>query len=64
MSTLLTAIGLVCVIEGLIYALATQRVKQLMRVMQQMPDEQLRFAGLVIASLGVLLVWLVRVVLG
>jgi uncharacterized protein len=64
MSSLLTAIGLVFVIEGLLYALAPHVIKRMMVMMQNLPVEQLRFAGLVVATAGVAMVWLVRMGLG
>ena len=60
MSELLTAIGLVFVIEGLIYALAPGGMKQLMELMRDMPDETLRNTGLVAVAIGVALVWIAR----
>ena len=60
MSEILTAIGLVFVIEGLIYALAPGGMKQLMEMMREMPDETLRNTGLAAAAVGVALVWIAR----
>lgn len=60
MSELLTAIGLVFVIEGLVYALLPGGMKQLMEMMREMPDETLRNTGLAAAAFGVALVWIAR----
>jgi uncharacterized protein len=58
LSHLLTALALVLVVEGVLYALAPSVMKGLMAQMQNMPDDQLRFAGLVVTALGVIGVWL------
>ena len=60
---LLTALGLVLVIEGLLYALAPSRLKAMMQVMQQLSDEQLRMGGVAAMAAGVAIVWLVRTLL-
>ena len=57
---LLTALGLVFVIEGLTYALVPGGIKRLMTMMLQTSDEQLRVTGAFAVALGVLIVWLVR----
>jgi uncharacterized protein YjeT (DUF2065 family) len=62
-SGFLTALGLVFVIEGLLYALAPSRLRAMMQMMQQFSDEQLRMGGLAAMAAGVAIVWLVRAVL-
>jgi len=64
MIELATAFGLVLVIEGLFYATAPGRLKQLMLQMQAIPDDALRVGGVAAVAIGVALVWLVRSVLG
>ncbi|HEU0160625.1 MAG TPA: DUF2065 domain-containing protein [Hyphomicrobiaceae bacterium] len=60
MSDLLVAIGLVMVIEGLLWAVAPQVGLRLLTAAQQMPDQALRAAGAAAVAAGVILVWLVR----
>lgn len=60
MNELLTALGLVLVFEGVLYALAPGGMKSLMRSALETPDQTLRTAGLVAAALGVFLVWIIR----
>ncbi|WP_395660036.1 DUF2065 domain-containing protein [Aestuariivirga sp.] len=62
-SGLLTALGLVFVIEGLLYALAPSRLRAMMQMMQQLSDDQLRIGGVAAMAAGVAIVWLVRAVL-
>ena len=59
-STILTALGLVCVIEGLTYALVPGQLKKMMAGMLRMPNEQLRFAGTLVLALGVGIVWIAK----
>ncbi|MBO6508114.1 MAG: DUF2065 domain-containing protein [Roseibium sp.] len=60
MSELITAIGLVLVLEGVLYALLPGGMKSVMRSALETPDQTLRTAGLVAAAIGVFLVWIVR----
>ena len=60
MSELVTAVGLVFIIEGLVYAAAPGRFKAVMARLEQVSDETLRMAGLVAVALGVAIVWLAR----
>jgi uncharacterized protein YjeT (DUF2065 family) len=59
---LLTALGLVLVIEGLLYALVPAHLKAMMQVLQKLPEDQLRIAGVAAMALGVTVVWAVRAV--
>jgi uncharacterized protein len=64
MIELATALGLVLVIEGLLYACVPGSLKRLMLQMQAVPDDTLRMAGVAAVAIGVGLVWLARAVLG
>ncbi len=57
---LVTAIGLVFVIEGAVYSLFPESMKRMMTRAIQSPISRLRSVGLLMALLGVLIVWLVR----
>jgi uncharacterized protein YjeT (DUF2065 family) len=57
---LLMALGLVLVIEGLLYALVPAQLKSMMLAMQKLSDDQLRIGGIAAMALGVVAVWLVR----
>jgi hypothetical protein len=60
MSELVTAVGLVLIIEGLVYAAAPARFKAMMARLEEVPDETLRTGGLIAVALGVAIVWLAR----
>jgi uncharacterized protein YjeT (DUF2065 family) len=56
----LLALGLVLVIEGLLYALVPGKLRGMMLQVQKLSDDQLRIGGVVAVATGVAVVWLVR----
>jgi uncharacterized protein YjeT (DUF2065 family) len=60
MIDLATALGLVLVLEGLLWAVSPNAMKRAAALALALANEQLRLGGLVAAALGVLLVWLLR----
>lgn len=52
------ALGLVLIVEGLVYALAPSLIEDLLEALRQMPVEARRIAGLVAMTVGLVLVWL------
>ena len=56
----LLAIGLVLIIEGLVYALAPSLVEQLLEALRALPEGQRRTLGLAAIALGMALVWLAK----
>lgn len=60
MSDFLAAIGLVFVIEGLIFAAFPSAAKKAVASVLETADPQLRLVGIVSAVIGLVLVWLVR----
>jgi uncharacterized protein len=60
MRDLWTALALVLVIEGVLYALFPQGMKRAAARALAVPPQALRVAGLAAVCLGVALVWLVR----
>ncbi len=60
MSDFLAALGLVFVIEGVLFAAFPLGAKRAMVAVLDMPDSGVRIAGLVSALVGVVIVWLVR----
>ena len=57
---LLMALGLVLVIEGLLYALVPGHLKAMMLSFQKLSDDQMRIGGVAAMAVGVLIVWIVR----
>ena len=60
MSNFVAAIGLVFVIEGLMYAIAPDRFKSMISVMEKVPSERLRIFGVLAIGLGVGIVWVAK----
>ncbi len=60
MKDIIAALGLVLVIEGLIWALSPSFGQRLLRAAAVMSESSLRLAGAVAVALGVFVVWLVR----
>lgn len=60
MTDFLAALGLVFVIEGLIFAAFPEAAKRAMTSVLQTPDVTLRLIGLGSAIIGLVMVWLVR----
>lgn len=60
MSDFLVALGLVLVIEGVLYGGLPQFAKRLAADVQTVPEQTLRVAGIVAIIVGVGIVWLVR----
>jgi uncharacterized protein len=56
----LTALALVLVIEGLLYAIAPGAMRRMMARAQEVPESWLSRAGVAAAAIGVVLVWLIR----
>jgi uncharacterized protein YjeT (DUF2065 family) len=59
-SDLVTALGLLLVVEGLALALMPELLKRLVAEILTQPAYKLRFGGVVSAAIGVGVVWLVR----
>jgi uncharacterized protein len=60
MADLGTALALVLVVEGVLWALFPQRMKQAAAQAGMIDAGSLRLGGLAFAGVGVLLVWLIR----
>jgi len=57
---IVTALGLVLVIEGLLYALVPGQLKQMLVALLELSDDQLRIGGVTAVGFGVVIVWLAR----
>jgi uncharacterized protein YjeT (DUF2065 family) len=60
MNDIVVAIGLLLVIEGLVYALAPFAVRTMAAKLPELSDQSLRGFGAAAVAVGVFLVWLVR----
>lgn len=57
MAWALLALGLVLVVEGLLWALAPRQVETLLAALRSLSIEERRLAGLAAVALGLALVW-------
>ena len=55
--TLFLALGLVLIVEGLVYALAPSLLEQMLAALATLSEEQRRLLGLVALALGLAFVW-------
>lgn len=60
MSELFSALGLVLVIEGIVWAAFPGKALKMLQTASQVPEQKLRTIGLSVLAAGVVLVWLVR----
>lgn len=60
MNDFLVAVGLMAVIEGLLYAAAPQLMRKGLRQLLEASDFWLRTGGVVVMAAGVAVVWAVR----
>ena len=61
-STILYAIGLVLIIEGLVYVLAPHFVEKMLASLKEMRNEQRRLVGACMALLGGLILLLIKTI--
>ena len=60
MSDLIVGLGLVLVVEGLLWAAFPSAGRRMLEIASQTPEHSLRIGGAVAMLLGVAAVWLVR----
>jgi uncharacterized protein YjeT (DUF2065 family) len=60
MTDFLAALGLVFVIEGMVFAACPGAAKRAMASVLETPEATLRIVGIVSAVIGVVIVWLIR----
>ena len=57
MGIAILALGLVLIVEGLVYALAPSLVEELLEALRELPLEIRRLVGVAALSIGMALVW-------
>lgn len=60
MSDLLTGLAIAMVIEGLLWALATDSARRMVAEIAAMPDSTIKTAGWAFVAAGAALVWVIR----
>jgi len=56
-ATALLALGLVLLLEGLVYVLAPSLIEDMLRALRELPPEARRMIGALMMVLGLILVW-------
>jgi len=57
---LITALGLVLIIEGLVYSIFPRQMKAMLKSMLDYSDKTLVWIGLPLVFFGLFLIWIVR----
>tara|TARA_B100000963_G_scaffold350100_1_gene359912 strand:+ start:1011 stop:1196 length:186 start_codon:yes stop_codon:yes gene_type:complete len=60
MKDLVLALGLLFFIEGLLIAMFPSRIKNMLKMMEEIPTNKLRSAGVFFLFLGFLIVWYIK----
>ena len=60
MRDLITAIGLLFFIEGLLIAMFPSRIKNILKIIEKIPQNNLRKTGLLFLVIGFLIIWYIR----
>ena len=60
MKDLITALGLLLFIEGLFFAIFPTRIKNMLKVVDKIPETKLRSIGVFFLTLGFLIVWYIK----
>jgi len=60
MKDLITALGLLLFIEGLFFAIFPTRIKNMLKVIEKIPETKLRSLGIFFLLLGFLIVWYIK----
>ena len=60
MFEILTAVGLLLFIEGLLYALFPSSMKSMLNSMKDLPEQKLRVGGLIFAIIGFVIIAYVK----
>tara|TARA_B110001454_G_scaffold135842_1_gene126265 strand:+ start:97 stop:282 length:186 start_codon:yes stop_codon:yes gene_type:complete len=60
MKELIIAFGLFLFIEGILYALFPSKMKNMLKKMELIKDNQLRIGGLIFTIIGFIIIWNIK----
>ena len=60
MNELIIAIGLLLILEGLLYAIFPSQMKNMLNQIKDLPISKLRSGGLVFAIIGFIILWFLK----
>ena len=61
MKELIIAFGLFLFVEGILYALFPSKMKNMLKKINSVADQQLRTGGLVFAIIGFIIIWYLKI---
>ena len=61
MKDLILALGLLLFIEGLFFAIFPTRIKNMLKIIEKIPETKLRSVGVFFLILGFLIVWYIKI---
>jgi len=61
MKDLVSALGLLLFIEGLFFAIFPTKIKNMLKVIEKIPETKLRRTGVFFLILGFLIVWYIKI---
>jgi len=59
-SEFIIAIGLIFFVEGLFLAIFPSRIKSILELIKNTPENKLRFLGIVFLIIGFLIIWYIK----
>ena len=60
MSDLITAVGLLFFIEGFLLAMFPSRIKNMLKIIETMSENKLRYSGIFFLIIGFVIIWYMR----
>tara|TARA_B110001452_G_scaffold174172_1_gene145976 strand:- start:580 stop:765 length:186 start_codon:yes stop_codon:yes gene_type:complete len=60
MNDLITAIGLLFFIEGLVFAIFPSRIKNMLKLIKNTPESKLRSYGVTFLIIGFFIIWYIK----
>jgi len=60
MKDLISALGLLLFIEGFFFAIFPTRIKNMLKIIEKIPETKLRSTGVFFLILGFLIVWYIK----
>jgi uncharacterized protein YjeT (DUF2065 family) len=60
MKDLILALGLLLFIEGLFFAIFPTRIKNMLKIIEKIPENKLRSSGVFFLIIGFLIIWYIK----
>ena len=60
MNEIITAIGLIFFIEGLLIAIFPSRIKNMLEIIKNTPENKLRTYGVIFLIIGFVIIWYIK----